>query len=108
LVALAYGGLAQFCAGMWEFASGNTFGAVAFTSYGAFWMSFACIFIPFFDVAAAYTNSSEFLNALGHYSICTSHLNLVANPWQVGLCSRALCASLPFVPPSRCLAYSSL
>jgi succinate-acetate transporter protein len=39
-VALFYGGIAQLCAGMWEFAKGNTFGALAFTSYGAFWMSF--------------------------------------------------------------------
>jgi len=36
-----YGGLAQFCAGMWEFKKGNTFGATAFGSFGAFWMSFA-------------------------------------------------------------------
>jgi uncharacterized protein len=36
----AYGGLAQFLAGMWEFRTGNTFGAVAFSSYGAFWLSF--------------------------------------------------------------------
>lgn len=40
-VALFYGGLAQFLAGMWEFKINNTFGATAFTSYGAFWMSFA-------------------------------------------------------------------
>jgi succinate-acetate transporter protein len=39
-VALAYGGIAQVLAGMWEFRTGNTFGAVAFTSYGAFWLSF--------------------------------------------------------------------
>lgn len=39
-LALAYGGLAQLAAGMWEFAKGNTFGATAFTSYGAFWISF--------------------------------------------------------------------
>jgi hypothetical protein len=39
-VALFYGGLAQLFAGMWEFAKGNTFGALAFSSYGAFWMSF--------------------------------------------------------------------
>ena len=38
-LALAYGGIAQFAAGMWEFRTGNTFGAVAFTSYGAFWVS---------------------------------------------------------------------
>src|SRR6476661_8676423 len=39
-LALAYGGLAQLFAGMWEFRTGNTFGAVAFTSYGAFWISY--------------------------------------------------------------------
>jgi succinate-acetate transporter protein len=39
-LALAYGGFAQLLAGMWEFRTGNTFGAVAFTSYGAFWISF--------------------------------------------------------------------
>ena len=39
-MAFAYGGLAQLLAGMWEFRTGNTFGAVAFSSYGAFWISF--------------------------------------------------------------------
>src|SRR5438552_13430749 len=39
-LALAYGGIAQLLAGMWEFRTGNTFGAVAFTSFGAFWLSF--------------------------------------------------------------------
>ena len=39
-LALAYGGIAQLLAGMWEFVKGNTFGAVAFSSYGAFWLSF--------------------------------------------------------------------
>lgn len=42
-VALAYGGLAQFCAGMWEFQRNNTFGATAFTSYAAFWIAFALL-----------------------------------------------------------------
>lgn len=39
-VALFYGGIVQVLAGMWEFVKGNTFGAVAFSSYGAFWLSF--------------------------------------------------------------------
>ncbi len=39
-LALAYGGIGQFAAGIWEFAKGNTFGATAFCSYGAFWVSF--------------------------------------------------------------------
>ncbi|MGH2495553.1 MAG: acetate uptake transporter [Ktedonobacteraceae bacterium] len=40
-LAFFYGGLAQLFAGMWEFRRGNTFGAAAFSSYGAFWLSFA-------------------------------------------------------------------
>jgi uncharacterized protein len=39
-LALAYGGIAQLLAGMWEFRNGNTFGAVAFSSFGAFWISY--------------------------------------------------------------------
>jgi succinate-acetate transporter protein len=46
-LALAYGGIAQILAGMWEFRTGNTFGAVAFTSFGAFWVSFWA-FVTFF------------------------------------------------------------
>jgi succinate-acetate transporter protein len=38
-LALAYGGFAQLLAGMWEFRNNNTFGATAFTSFGAFWIS---------------------------------------------------------------------
>jgi succinate-acetate transporter protein len=39
-LALFYGGAVQVLAGLWEFAQKNTFGATAFCSYGAFWMSF--------------------------------------------------------------------
>jgi succinate-acetate transporter protein len=39
-LALAYGGITQLLAGMWEFRNNNTFGATAFTSYGAFWISY--------------------------------------------------------------------
>jgi uncharacterized protein len=45
-LALFYGGLAQLLAGMWEFRAGNTFGATAFASYGAFWLSFAALLVP--------------------------------------------------------------
>ena len=47
-LALAYGGVAQVLAGMWEFRNNNTFGAVAFTSFGAFWLSFWA-FVEFFE-----------------------------------------------------------
>jgi uncharacterized protein len=46
-LAFAFGGTAQFCAGLLELPRGNTFGFVAFCGYGAFWWSFA-LFIEFF------------------------------------------------------------
>jgi len=46
-LALAYGGIAQLLAGMWEFRTGNTFGALAFSSFGAFWISFF-VLVTFF------------------------------------------------------------
>jgi uncharacterized protein len=88
-MALFCGGLAQFLAGMWEFATGNTFGATgkhwiytfylyakcdicvtAFSSYGAFWLSFAALLIPSSGVNAAYKaslNPAEELDAIAIY-----------------------------------------
>ena len=61
-LALAYGGIAQFTAGIWEFRTGNTFGAVAFCSYGAFWISF------FFIVQSVGQNApTEVFSGLGLY-----------------------------------------
>lgn len=39
-LAFAFGGLIQILAGLLEFKGGNTFGMVAFLSYGAFWWWF--------------------------------------------------------------------
>ena len=44
-LALAYGGLIQILAGLLEFRTGNTFGQVAFLSYGAFWFWFALLIL---------------------------------------------------------------
>lgn len=40
IMAIVYGGSVQVLAGMWEFKKNNVFGAVAFSSYGAFWLIF--------------------------------------------------------------------
>src|SRR5512132_4357611 len=58
-LALAYGGAAQLLAGMWEFRKGNTFGATAFSSYGAFWLSYWA-YVTFFakDVPAGNAGSA--------------------------------------------------
>src|SRR5208283_3283707 len=58
-LAFFYGGLAQLLAGMWEFKTGNTFGATAFTSYGAFWISLAAISIPWFNIKANLHDSED-------------------------------------------------
>lgn len=42
-LALFYGGIGQLLAGMWEYRRGNTFGATAFSSFGAFWLSYWAI-----------------------------------------------------------------
>jgi succinate-acetate transporter protein len=42
-LAFSFGGLAQFIAGFLEYGNGNTFGMVAFTSYGAFWWWYALL-----------------------------------------------------------------
>ncbi|HEY4829554.1 MAG TPA: acetate uptake transporter [Solirubrobacteraceae bacterium] len=61
-LALAYGGAVQLIAGLWEFRTGNTFGAVAFCSYGAFWISF------YFIVQSVGKNTpSEVFSGLGLY-----------------------------------------
>jgi succinate-acetate transporter protein len=41
----AYGGIAQILVGMMEFRKGNTFGTVAFTSYGLFWWSLVVLLL---------------------------------------------------------------
>ncbi|MBT8171772.1 acetate uptake transporter [Candidatus Bathyarchaeota archaeon] len=42
---LAYGGLAQVITGIMEFKKGNTFGTLAFTSYGLFWWSLVILLL---------------------------------------------------------------
>lgn len=60
-LAAFYGGLAQLLAGMWEFRRGNTFGATAFSSFGAFWLSYWYI--------VNHLPSSDIHQALGLYLI---------------------------------------
>lgn len=42
-LAFAYGGLGQIITGLLEFRSGNTFGTVAYTSFGLFWWWYALL-----------------------------------------------------------------
>lgn len=63
--ALFYGGMIQTIAGIWELIVENTWGATVFSAYGGYWMSFGVIHMDGFNVASAYTDESEFNNAMG-------------------------------------------
>jgi succinate-acetate transporter protein len=63
---LAYGGLAQIIAGAMEFKKGNTFGTVAFSSYGFFWWSLVALNL----LPKLFPNESTFVsdtNAMAAY-----------------------------------------
>jgi succinate-acetate transporter protein len=77
-LALFYGGIGQFAAGMWEFRKGNTFGATAFSSFGAFWLAYAAyvkFVVPDLPTATAYKATGVFLLA---WAIFTAYMFLAS------------------------------
>lgn len=66
-LACMYGGAVQMFCGAWEGYTGNTFGFIALSSYGAFWLSFSAIYLEAFGIAAAYEDKVEFGNAVGFF-----------------------------------------
>jgi succinate-acetate transporter protein len=67
--AIFYGGLAQFCAGMWEFRNRNVFGATAFSTYGGFWMGLGLYVILAHTTSflAALTGKNDVNNSLAWF-----------------------------------------
>jgi hypothetical protein len=60
-----YGGLAQILAGVMEWKKGNTFGTVAFTSYGLFWLTLVgLVMIPVMPGFSAFATTNT---AFGWY-----------------------------------------
>jgi uncharacterized protein len=77
-LAFFYGGLAQLLAGMWEFRRGNSFAATAFSSFGAFWLSFAFYItqvVPHLNPSLAYEATGVFLLA---WTIFTAYMTVAA------------------------------
>lgn len=74
-LALFYGGAVQVLAGLWEFVKGNTFGATAFCSYGAFWMAFWYLVSTKGDVAAGGSGVGVFLLA---FTIFTAYMTIAS------------------------------
>ena|SRR5699024_1547319 len=67
VMALVYGGVAQFMAGLMEFVTGNTFAFVAFCSYGAFWWTYA-LFITYFSAGVPDAMVGWYLAAWGLFT----------------------------------------
>jgi succinate-acetate transporter protein len=64
-----YGGLAQIIAGIMEWKKNNTFGTLAFISFGFFWISLVgLIVMPKFGIADVFTKG-EFLAFLGIWGL---------------------------------------
>jgi succinate-acetate transporter protein len=107
-LALAYGGLSQLLAGMWEFRRGNTFGATAFGSFGAFWLSFwayAVFYVHSIPTADADTATGWFLLSWG---IFTTLMFLASLRTTVGLVALfALLAATFYVLGAGSLSGSS-
>jgi succinate-acetate transporter protein len=77
-LALFYGGLAQLLAGMWEFRKGNTFGATAFSSFGAFWLAYAAyvkFVVPGLPASTAHQATGLFLLA---WAVFTVYMTIAA------------------------------
>jgi len=102
-LALAYGGLIQLLAGMWEMAVGNTFGATALSSYGGFWLSFAVILTPGFDIVSQLEadGGGAFMNSFGFFllgwTIFTTLLVLCTLKSTVAFFSLFLALDMAFV-----------
>lgn len=97
-----YGGFVQFAAGLWEFFLGNTFGSVALTLYGAFWLSYSALFLEAFGVSAAYSgHEDQFSNAVAFFlvgwAIFTFMLLLVTLKATVAFCALFIFLEITFI-----------
>ncbi len=82
-LALFYGGLAQFMAGQHEFRNRNTFGATAFSSYGAFWLSLAAFILM--DLAGVVPKTLNVNDALGWFIAAFAIFNTYMLLWSTRL-----------------------
>ena len=74
---LVYGGLAQVIAGAMEYKKGNTFGTLAFSSYGLFWWSLVILLLlpditflnPVADITADSTSLAAYFFMWGMFTL---------------------------------------
>ncbi len=91
-LAFFYGGVAQFAAGMWEFKTGNTFGATAFSTYGAFWLALATFIVM---VLAGKVGSKDLLTDLGWFLLAFAIFNTYM--WLISLRTQNMAVMLVFL-----------
>lgn len=75
-----YGGLVQLLAGMWAFRKGETFPALAFSSYGGFWLSYFFLvqfIVPSGAIPASVAGSATALYLIG-WAIFTFYMTIAA------------------------------
>ncbi|ODV87052.1 hypothetical protein CANARDRAFT_194865 [[Candida] arabinofermentans NRRL YB-2248] len=95
-LAMFYGGFIQLLAGMWEIALENTFGGLALSSFGGFWLSFGAISIPWFGIASSYDDPIELDNAVGFYLLGWTVFTFI-------LCLATCKSTIPFFSLFVCL-----
>lgn len=98
-LALVYGGAVQLLAGMWEFVRRNTFGATAFASYGAFWISFYVLetdILPRTRLALGYTSVALGVFLLG-WTVFTAYMTVASFRTNVAIVAVFVLLTATFV-----------
>lgn len=101
-LAFFYGGLGQLLAGMWEFANRNTFGALAFSSYGAFWLSFWYLNVHVVPgLIKAKASPSDIGHSIGLYllvwAIFTAYMTIAATRVSIAVLAVFVFLTLTFI-----------
>jgi succinate-acetate transporter protein len=78
-LAIFYGGLAQFAAGMWSFRRGNTFTATAFSTYGAFWLALGTYLVL---IIAGKVKEGDIATSLGWFLLAFAIFNTYMLVWS--------------------------
>jgi uncharacterized protein len=79
--AIAYGGIAQLLAGMWEFRNRNVFGATAFSTYGGFWIGLG-LWLHFIAPTAKLTDLVSLNRDLGWILLAFAIFNFYMLLWS--------------------------
>ncbi len=82
--AIAYGGIIQLLAGMWEFRNRNVFGATAFSTYGGFWIGLG-LWLHFVAPTAKLTDLVALNRDLGWILLAFAIFNTYMLLWTLAL-----------------------